>query len=234
VETDQPKKARAVRDMFSGIAPRYDLLNRLMTAGMDVAWRRQVIQLAQPAPQSRLLDLGAGTGDLAREALRVEPACQICAADFSFNMMLTGKTRHGQPRDWAGSDALNLPFESNSFDGVVSGFLVRNVVDMDRALNEQLRVLKPGGRMVCLDTTRPRKSLFSPLIRFYMLRVIPLMGALIAGNRFAYSYLPQTSREFLPAEEFLARIQQAGFQQAKFRLLNFKTVAIHWAVKPVG
>ncbi|MBI4928927.1 MAG: class I SAM-dependent methyltransferase, partial [Anaerolineae bacterium] len=149
-------RARAVQGMFTTIAPRYDLMNRLMTAGMDTAWRRNVIRRAQIVPGSRLLDLGAGTGDLAREALRQQPACRVLAADFTLAMMQVGKASYPAPSDWSGADALNLPFPDDSFDALVSGFLLRNVTDLERALREQWRVLRPGGRFVALDTTRPR------------------------------------------------------------------------------
>jgi demethylmenaquinone methyltransferase/2-methoxy-6-polyprenyl-1,4-benzoquinol methylase len=220
--------------MFSNIAPHYDLMNRLMTGGMDAAWRRLVIRRAQPQPGSRLLDLGAGTGDLAREALRQCLDCRVLAADFTLEMMMAGQSRRAALLDWSAADALNLPFSDGSFDAVVSGFLLRNVSDLQRALCEQLRVLRPGGRMVCLDTTRPGKSLLGPLIRFHMRRVIPFLGGLLAGDRAAYTYLPQTSEAFLTAEELLACIRDAGFQDAGFMRLNFGTVAVHWGVKAIG
>jgi len=223
------QRAAAVRGMFSAIAPRYDLMNRLMTAGMDISWRKEVIRRAALCPSDHLLDLGAGTGDLAREALHQQPACQVTAGDFTLNMMLVGKASYPAPRDWTGADALNLPFPAASFDALVSGFLMRNVVDLDQALCEQRRVLRPGGRLVCLDTTRPGRSLLSPFIRFHMRRIIPLLGTLLAGSKSAYTYLPETSERFLSAEELLARIQAAGFIRAGFRRVNFGTVAIHWA-----
>ena len=123
------------------------------------------------------------------------------------------------------------PFADQSFDALVSGFLLRNVTDLDLALREQLRVLRPGGRLVALDTTRPRKNLLTPLISFHMNRVIPFLGGLLTGERAAYTYLPQTSQNFLPAEELCARLTAAGFREAGFRRLNFATIAIHWALK---
>ncbi len=218
--------------MFQGIAPRYDLMNRLMTGGQDVRWRRQVIRLAEIPQGGRLLDLGAGTGDLSREALRQSPGCQPFPADFTLGMMQAGQRLPGPALDWSCADALALPFSDETFDAVVSGFLLRNVVDLPRALREQKRVLKPGGRMVALDTTRPGKSLLSPFIRFHMHRVIPTLGGLLAGSRSAYTYLPETSENFLLAEDLLKQIEAAGFQQAGFRRLNFGTVAIHWGMKP--
>lgn len=203
-----------------------------MTGGQDVRWRRQVIRLAQIPPGGRLLDLGAGTGDLTREALRQVPSCRPVAADYTLEMMRVGKQRSDAVLSWSCADALNLPFPDQSFDGVISGFLLRNVVDLPRVLQEQYRVLKPGGRMVTLDTTRPRPSLISPFVHFYMRQIIPLLGGLLAGEREAYTYLPESSEHFLLAEDLLAHIQAAGFQKAAFRRLMFGTVAIHWAIKP--
>jgi demethylmenaquinone methyltransferase/2-methoxy-6-polyprenyl-1,4-benzoquinol methylase len=217
--------------MFQRIAPRYDLMNRLMTAGLDVQWRRQVIRLASLPRGGRLLDLGAGTGDLAREALRQSPGCRAIAADFTLGMMRAGLRQVETSLQWSCADALALPFPDETFDAVVSGFLLRNVVDLPRALQEQHRVLKPGGRMAALDTTRPRPSLLSPLIRFHMHRVIPFLGGLLASSTEAYTYLPETSEHFLPAEDLVARIEAAGFCQAGFRRLMFGTVAIHWGTK---
>ncbi len=226
------ERAASIQAMFQRIAPRYDLMNRLMTGGQDVHWRRQVIRMAAVPPGGQLLDLGAGTGDLSREALRQFPGCRPLSADFTLGMMQAGQRQPGPALRWSCADALSLPFPDASFDAVVSGFVLRNVVDLPRALREQYRVLKPGGRMIALDTTRPRRSLFSPFIRFHMHHVIPLLGGLLTGAHDAYTYLPQTSEHFLLAEDLLARIAAAGFCQPGFRRLMFGTVAIHWANKP--
>jgi len=225
------ERARYVQGMFERIAPRYDLLNRLMTAGQDRAWRRQVIRLAGLPEDGRLLDLGAGTGDLSGEALRQHPSSRPLAADFTPGMLRVGQPRYGDRLDWCAADALRLPFPNASFDAVVSGFLLRNVVDLPQALAEQQRVLKPGGRLVALDTTRPPRSLLTPLIRFHMHTIIPFLGRIISGQADAYRYLPETSEGFLPAEELQAQIASAGFRQVEFRRLMFGTIAIHWARK---
>lgn len=227
----EAERSRSVQAMFQRVAPRYDLMNRLMTGGQDVAWRKLVIKLAQIPAGGRLLDLGAGTGDLTREALRQQPGCNPVAADFTLNMMLVGKRQPGPELKWSAADALNLPFSEASFDSLVSGFLLRNVVDLPRALREQYRVLKSGGHVVALDTTKPKPSLLSPFIRFHMRRVIPFLGGLLTGQRDAYVYLPSTSEAFLSAEELQERIREAGFRDVCFRRLMFGTVAIHWAVK---
>jgi demethylmenaquinone methyltransferase / 2-methoxy-6-polyprenyl-1,4-benzoquinol methylase len=230
-EESVSKQASDVQDMFERIAPRYDLMNRLMTAGQDARWRCEVIRLAELTPGARLLDLGAGTGDLARQALFQQPACRPLAADFTLGMMFAGQPRPGPRLEWCAADALRLPFPDESFDAVVSGFLLRNVADLHQALSQQYRVLKPGGRLVVLDTTRPTPSPFSPFIRFHMHTLIPFLGKMITGQADAYRYLPTTSQNFLLAEDFQAQIQAAGFQQVQFHRRMFGTIAIHWARK---
>jgi demethylmenaquinone methyltransferase/2-methoxy-6-polyprenyl-1,4-benzoquinol methylase len=224
---------RTVRSIFGRIAPRYDLMNRLMTFGQDQRWRREVIRRAAMTSGCWLLDLGAGTGDLSRETLRQAPDARVSAADFALEMMQVGQKRPGAVGiRWAAADALHLPFAAERFDALVSGYLLRNVADLDQALAEQLRVLKPGGRMVTLDTTRPVRNLFSPLIYIHMHWVIPLLGTLLTGQRDAYTYLPDTSENFLAAEALAERLRTAGFEEVGFHRFNFGTMAIHWGRKP--
>ena len=225
------KKAHYVQDVFSRIAPRYDLVNRLMTGGQDMRWRREVIGRAGLRPRTALLDLGAGTGDLAREALTQQPTARVIAADFTLEMMRAGR-RPAEPFAWSAADALRLPFPAASFDAVVSGFLMRNVTDSVLALQEQYRVLKPGGRLVILDTTRPRRNLLSPFIWLHMHIVIPTLGTLISGQRDAYTYLPESSEAFLTAEALAGRMAAVGFKRIEYKRLMFGTIAIHWAEKP--
>lgn len=224
------QKARYVQDIFTRIAPRYDFMNRLMTGGQDLRWRKEVIRRAGLHPHAALLDLGTGTGDLAREALAQQPTAQITAADFTFEMMRAGR----KPADnfgWANADALTLPFPSQTFDAVISGFLMRNVVDNIQALREQHRVLKPQGRIVILDTTRPKPNLFSPFIWLHLHIIIPTLGTLISGHRDAYTYLPNSTEAFLSAEELAARMAAAGFQKIGYKRLMFGTIAMHWGEK---
>jgi len=227
------QRAAYVQGMFTRIAHRYDLMNRLMTAGSDARWRREVIQRAAlPPGRSLMLDLGAGTGDLAFEALRQYPQATPIAADFTLAMMQVGQNRqNGHRVHWSSADALKLPYPDGTFDAVVSGFLLRNVIDIQQALAEQYRVLKPGGMMVALDTTRPRENLLSPLIRFHMRRVIPSLGRMLTGQADAYTYLPDSSINFLRAEELVARMAAVGFGEINFQRKMFGVVAIHWGVK---
>jgi len=223
------ERGEYVQDMFTRIAHRYDLMNRLMTVGQDVHWREQVIREARLRRNARLLDIGAGTGDLAREALKQQPEARVVAADFTLEMMRVGRDNGSLP--WSAADALNLPFGDNLFDAVVSGFLMRNVGSIQQALKEQYRTLKPGGRIVILDTTKPKRNLFSPLIWVHMHVVIPFVGGLLSGFRDAYNYLPDSTEGFITAEELTARMAAVGFKQINFERYMFGTIAIHWGKK---
>jgi demethylmenaquinone methyltransferase/2-methoxy-6-polyprenyl-1,4-benzoquinol methylase len=223
------ERGEYVQDMFTRIAHRYDLMNRLMTAGQDAEWRKLVIRQAGLKPASRLLDLGAGTGDLAREALNQQPKARVVAADFTLEMMKVGQRNGSLP--WSAADALRLPFGDNTFDAVVSGFLMRNVGDIQQALKEQYRALKRGGRIVILDTTKPKRNLLSPLIWLHMHVLIPLVGGLLSGFRDAYHYLPDSTEGFVTAKELTVRMAAVGFKRINFEILMFGTIAILWGVK---
>ncbi|RPI92571.1 MAG: ubiquinone/menaquinone biosynthesis methyltransferase [Chloroflexi bacterium] len=223
------ERATYVQNMFTRIAKRYDLMNRLITGGQDIRWRRKVIQLARLDQNARLLDIGAGTGDLTREALAQFPQANVIAADFTLEMMRAGQTNGAL--NFSSADALHLPFKDSFFEAVVSGFLMRNVIDLQKAIQEQYRVLKKGGRIVILDTTRPRKNILSPLIWLHMHVVIPALGTLLTGLKEAYLYLPESTEGFVTAEELAARMAAAGFKQINYERLMFGTIAIHWGEK---
>src|SRR5512138_967954 len=223
------ERASYVQSMFTKIAKRYDLMNRLMTGGQDIRWRKRIVELARLNNNSSLLDLGTGTGDLAREALTLFPKAKIIAADFTLEMMRVGQKNGAL--NFSTADALRLPFNDSAFDAVVSGFLMRNVIDLQKALQEQYRILKRRGRIVILDTTRPKKNILSPLIWLHMHVVIPTLGRLLTGAREAYHYLPDTTEAFVTAEELAARMAAAGFRQIEYERLMFGTIAIHWGIK---
>lgn len=226
------ERARYVRAMFGRIAPRYDLLNRLMTLGQDGRWRKFAIGKLALNPKSVVLDLGSGTGDIALEIKRRHPDALVVASDFTPEMLIIGKGRRGgNGVEWVIADAQHLPFASGCADGVISGFLLRNVPDLDRALAEQRRALKAGGRAASLDTTPPRKTLLRPLIEFHLHRVIPLLGRLVAGDAEAYTYLPSSTEKFTTAEVLAERFQAAGFEGIGFVRRMLGTVGIHWARK---
>ena len=224
-------KARTVQDIFTRIASRYDLMNRLMSLGQDRGWRREAIRRATLPPGGYLLDLGSGTGDMSIETLRQYPLGRVLAMDFTPAMMRTGRQRPHAPRDWTAGDALHLPLPDAAFDVVVSAFLLRNVADLQQALKEQYRVLKPGGRWIALDATRPGGGFFSPWVNIYLHLVIPLLGRIITGQGDAYAYLPVSMDKFVRAEELVARAAAAGFREIMFRRMNFGTMATHWGIK---
>jgi demethylmenaquinone methyltransferase/2-methoxy-6-polyprenyl-1,4-benzoquinol methylase len=233
--TNRPERNRSqyVRQMFARIAERYDLLNRLMTFGQDRVWRRIAVQRLRLESNSLVLDIGSGTGDLAFETLRQQPDAQVVAADFTPEMLHVGKSRSGEDKlQWVIADSRHLPFASDRFDGLVSGFLLRNVTNLPQALLEQVRVLKPGGRWVSLETTPPAANWLRPLLRLHLRWVIPALGRWVAGDPEAYRYLPNTTEAFLTADALSDSLRQAGLVQVAFQRRMLGTIAIHWGVLP--
>ncbi|RMF79149.1 MAG: ubiquinone/menaquinone biosynthesis methyltransferase [Chloroflexi bacterium] len=224
------ERAHYVQDMFGRIAGRYNLMNTLMTGGQDMRWRRFVVQQAELQPGDKLLDLATGTGDIALEAQKMIPDLEVVGADFSLPMMMVGKARPGSARMmWAGADALHLPFANNTFDAVTSGYLVRNVIDISRTFAEQLRVLKPGGRIVVLDSTPPPNNLLRPFIMIHLKYIVPMLGRLISGKEGAdaYRYLPESTQKFKTADELATMMRDAGVRNVTFTRLMFGTMAVH-------
>jgi demethylmenaquinone methyltransferase/2-methoxy-6-polyprenyl-1,4-benzoquinol methylase len=226
------EKRSYVRQMFADIAPRYDLMNRLMTLGRDQVWRRTVVRLCNLPAGGRLLDVATGTGDIAYEALRSDASLQAVGIDLTREMMLAGQGKHpGLSFPFAEGDALALPFADGAFDAACSGFMMRNVVNIRAAFAEQARAVRPGGRVVCLEITLPRTPVFGQLFRFYFFKVVPLVGGLISGRREAYTYLPHSALAF-PRPQELARIMASvGLRDVHYRLAMFGTVAVHWGTK---
>ena len=227
------KQGSHVRAMFGEIAEQYDLLNRLMTFGRDRVWRRCVVRAADLPAKGSLLDAGAGTGAIALDALENNPSLRIACADVTLEMMLLGrKKQKGRKITWTAADALALPFKDACFDAVTSGYLIRNVGDPVNAFREQARVVKPGGRVVCLETSPPPAGPLQPALLFFLNRVIPLLGQIVSGNRSAYTYLPQTTQNFLPPEKVAAIMRSAGLTDIRYQRFMFGTIAIHAGVKP--
>jgi demethylmenaquinone methyltransferase / 2-methoxy-6-polyprenyl-1,4-benzoquinol methylase len=225
-------QAARIRAMFGRIARRYDLMNRLMTLGRDRAWRRYVVRQADPPVGGRLLDIATGTGDIAFEAARGERRPAVVGADFSLPMMRVGRAKPGgEGIAWCQCDALALPFGEAAFDAVTSGYLIRNVVDAPAAFREQVRVVRPGGRVVCLDTSPPPHGPLRPLILFHFKVIIPLLGRLVAGDGAAYTYLPESTEGFKAPDELAQIMRGAGLERVTYRRFMFGTIAVHTGFK---
>jgi len=234
----------SIKEMFNKISPRYVLMNKLMTFGKDRYWRRELIRFAGLKDGDSLLDVATGTGDVIIEVIRggIKPDRSI-GLDFSVGMLGVARSRlntspHRQPNrqtvEWIEGDALHLPFKDNDFDVVTSAYLMRNAGDAAAAFTEQYRVLKPGGRIACLDTTPPRRTIISPLINFYLIKIIPLLGSLVAGSKSAYTYLPETTKAFNTANELKETMTETGFEKVSYKKYMFGTIAIHWGEKKRG
>jgi demethylmenaquinone methyltransferase / 2-methoxy-6-polyprenyl-1,4-benzoquinol methylase len=214
--------AEGVRRMFDRIAPVYDAMNRVMTAGLDQRWRRATVRVAV-RPGDRVLDACCGTGDLA-VAARKAGAGKIVGLDFS-EPMLARARRKAPELDWVQGDVLELPFEDASFDAAVVGFGVRNVEVLAAALRELRRVLRPGGRLGILEITQPR-GVLAPFYRLWFDRVVPLLGRILPGGE-AYTYLPASVRRFPGPEELAELLRACGFGDVQFRLFAGGIVALH-------
>jgi demethylmenaquinone methyltransferase / 2-methoxy-6-polyprenyl-1,4-benzoquinol methylase len=232
------RKAEYVNRMFAQIAPSYDRMNRLMTFGLDQGWRKRVVAEAAPPPGGKALDVATGTGDIALAlASKVGLQGEVVASDFCLEMMLPGpdkaeKAGFGQIVRWVAADALRLPFADNTFDCVTTGFAMRNVSDIEQAFRDMGRVVKPGGRVVCLEVARPK---FAPVRwghQLYFNHIVPLIGRLISGHGEAYAYLPDSARHFPPPEELKKIMERAGLSHVSFRRYGLGAVAIHVGSKP--
>jgi demethylmenaquinone methyltransferase/2-methoxy-6-polyprenyl-1,4-benzoquinol methylase len=228
-----------VRAMFDRIVPRYDLLNRLMTGGRDVFWRRLAVREAlrgiDPL-QADVLDLATGTGDLAI-ALRDAGARSVVGLDFSSRMLAEAAkkdARSGSSHqiNWIEGDAMELPFADKAFDAVTVGFGLRNLPSYLDAMREVVRVLRPGGTFVCLETTPLEWPLLRTAFDWYFTRIVPQVGGLLSGDRDAYAYLPASVAAFPDAETLGQLMYTAGLTAVRYRRLGAGTVALHVARRP--
>ena len=231
---------RQVQKMFSDIAPRYDLLNRLLSCGQDQYWRKRAVTRLSPQSGERFLDIATGTADVALEIIRNVPkgAVQVVGMDFSEKMLELARQKIDS-LDKANSiqlecgSAESLPFEDNSFDGTTTAFGIRNFSDIGRSLREMHRVLKPGGRCVILEFSLPRNPVLNALYRFYFEWLLPKVGRLISKHPSAYTYLPETVAAFPVRKEFSSLMQQAGFMNVTYKELTLGIVILYTGIKQV-
>lgn len=221
------KELPFIQNMFNAIAPRYDLLNRLLSLRQDVVWRKQTILALQPQRNDLILDVACGTGDIALAACRAgTDAIKVIGVDFAPRMLITAqkKIAHaGQSADIAliSADALFLPFRDAVFDAVTIAFGIRNIVDKKTALANFYRHLKPGGRLLVLELTTPSKGLLRWFYLRYFEKILPLIGAHVSRHNQAYRYLPESVLKFPTAPRFAAMMRSAGFQNVRWKPLTF-------------
>jgi demethylmenaquinone methyltransferase / 2-methoxy-6-polyprenyl-1,4-benzoquinol methylase len=221
---------RRIEAMFDRIEPRYDLMNRLMTLGLDGRWRAAAADAAAPPPRASLLDVCCGTGDLALALRRRYPDGTVTGLDFSEAMLQSARAkaaRRSVPVDFIRGDLLALPFDDASFGAVTVGWGVRNVADLERAFREMARVAQPGGRIVCLEATTPRSGAGRRFHAIWFERVVPALGALVAGQAEAYAYLPASVRSFPDADGLASLMRAVGLVRVRYRLFGLGAMALH-------
>jgi len=231
------EKGQGIRDMFDRIAPRYDLLNRLLSLGIDRRWRRFAVGRLRLPEQGRVLDIATGTGDVALEVARqTGSGVTIVGSDFTNGMLVLGQakiaaTRYRERILLVNAPCEALPHPQGVFDGVTIAFGIRNVVDREKGLSEMARVLKSGGRAVILEFSTPTNPLFRGLYHFYFLRVLPWLGGLFS-QRSAYQYLPDSVLEFPDRPTFMGMMKQAGFVDVELTDLTGGIVSVYVGRKP--
>jgi demethylmenaquinone methyltransferase/2-methoxy-6-polyprenyl-1,4-benzoquinol methylase len=227
--------AGQVRGMFDRIAGVYDLMNTAMTAGLHHRWRQLAAERAELAPGDRALDACCGTGDLAFELARaVGPDGTVIGSDFSERMLDLAREKasaRGAPVRFEWGDALELSYDDASFDAVTVGFGLRNLADLERGVAELARVLRPGGRLVVLEITQPRRQPLSSFFALWFERLVPMLGAL-AGDRDAYTYLPESVKRFPLPEGLAAIMDRAGLERIRYTVLAGGIIAVHSGRRP--
>ena len=224
-------KSKFVSNMFNRISGRYDLLNTIMTAGMHYSWRKKATKYLKKSETGMFLDVATGTGDFAFEILNQKIANKVVGLDFSVEMLNIGQIK-SEKRNFdkkfvpVVADAHELPFADNSFESITIGFGVRNFVDLSIALEELLRVLVPGGYLVILEIVKPEGKIMSRLFPLYFEKITPRIGSIFAGDREAYTYLPQSVSNFLTSTQLAVLMTKKGFKKPVVKKLAFGTVAI--------
>lgn len=231
----QADKKSQVAQMFNSIAGKYDFLNHFLSAGIDIYWRKQAVKVMAQNKPALLLDIATGTGDFAIEALRLNPQ-KIIGIDISEGMLAVGQEKLKKKNltdkiELQLGDSENLAFASNTFDGTMAAFGVRNFENLPQGLSEMYRVLKPGGRIVVLEFSKPRAFPFKQVYNFYFKNILPVFGKLISKDQSAYTYLPESVQAFPDGQEFINILQQVGFKNTQWHSLTFGISSIYTGLK---
>jgi demethylmenaquinone methyltransferase/2-methoxy-6-polyprenyl-1,4-benzoquinol methylase len=226
----ESKKAQ-VAEMFNNISQRYDLLNHILSMGIDILWRRKAIKLLQEVKPDTVLDVATGTGDFAIEALRLKPS-KITGIDISKGMLDMGKIKmkdkgYDSKIEMLLGDSENLPFNDNMFDAITVGFGVRNFENLEKGITEMRRVLSEKGKVAILEFSKPRKFPIKQFYNFYFLNVLPAIGKLISKDPRAYTYLPESVKAFPDGEDFVSIMQKCGYKEVKQIPLTFGIASIY-------
>jgi len=229
-------KKEQVAGMFDGIAPRYDLLNHLLSLGIDKGWRRKAIRTLEAAQPKAILDVATGTGDLAIAASKRFPEAQITGADISAGMLEIGRKKLAglglsERIAMQQADSEQLPFGNDEFDAVICAYGVRNFENLEAGLREMQRVLRPGGRLAVLEFSKPKAFPFAQFYRFYFRFILPLVGRMVSRHSKAYTYLPESVAAFPEGKDFLQILARCGFLQPKARPLTFGITTLYTATK---
>ena len=229
----QNKKADLVKNVFSSVASNYDVMNDVMSLGIHRLWKDALINWINPQPGQKLLDVAGGTGDISfRFIERAKGLAYATVLDMTESMLIEGQKRSesknfSQNLDWVCGDAMSLPFEDNSFDLYTISFGIRNVVDIEKALNEAYRVLRSGGRIVVLEFGRIPDDFLQKIYDTYSFNIIPKLGKIIVGDEESYRYLVESIRKFPEQSQFTKSLSSAGFKNVKYRNYSFGIAAIH-------
>lgn len=233
----QQANAKHIQAMFSRITPRYDLMNRVMTGGADVSWRRTAVQQLRLPKGARVLDLATGTGDLAFAVQERFPDAHVVGGDFSETILRRAVEKNAarpvglaDQCTWNVADALHLPYADHSFDACTNAFLLRNAVDLDLCIREMMRILRPGGQLVCMEISHPQTPVFKQLFQLYFYHMVPVIGGIVAGDRNAYKYLPTSLQKFPPAKPLAEKMRTLGLKNVYYKPLAGGSMAIHVGV----
>lgn len=229
---DEDAKAGMVHGVFSRVASKYDIMNDLMSMGIHRIWKDAMMDWLAPRPGQSLLDVAGGTGDVAFRFLKRAPGATATVCDMTESMLIEGQKRAeaedmAERLSWVVGDAMNLPFEDNTFDVYTISFGIRNVTRIPDALREAYRVLRPGGRIMVLEFSQIPNDMLQSLYDAYSFNVIPVMGQIVANDRDSYQYLVESIRKFPTQEIFASMIREAGFEHVKYRNLTMGIAALH-------